>query len=81
MVRICSYNPDIVESQLFLMTYTNDPSIIWDPDTLSYHKLSLSLFEHGKYERIEGTAETQRPPAYPLFLASNYYLFGESNLF
>ncbi|MDG2032882.1 MAG: glycosyltransferase family 39 protein [Rhodospirillales bacterium] len=65
---------------LFITAYQQDPTLVIDPDTLSYQHLSESIFERGKYERVAGIAEAHRPPLYPAYLAMNYAVFGKSNL-
>ena len=65
---------------LFMTAYQQDPTLVIDPDTLSYQHLSESIFERGKYERVAGIAEAHRPPLYPAYLAMNYAIFGKSNL-
>jgi len=65
---------------LFFNIYQQDPSLIIDPDTLSYLHLSESIYERGAYERVEGIPEAHRPPLYPAYLAVNYTVFGKANL-
>ena len=64
---------------LFITTYQQNPTLIIDPDTLSYQSLS-EPFERGKYERVAGIAEAHRLPLYPAYLAMNYAVFGKTNL-
>lgn len=70
----------ILRFGFFYSVYNQDNTVITDPDTLSYRHISLSIFERGKYERVEGTPETHRPPAYPVYLAINYVVFGKDSL-
>ena len=70
----------VLRFAFFYSVYDQDNSLIIDPDTLSYRHISLSIFERGKYERVEGTPESHRPPAYPTYLAINYLAFGKNNL-
>ena len=65
---------------LFMNAYQQDRALVIDPDTLSYQLLSQSIFERGKYERVNDIAEAHRPPLYPAYLAMNYAIFGKSNL-
>lgn len=70
----------VLRFAFFFDTYLDNPNLIIDPDTKSYIDISSILYEDGRYERVPGKPEIHRPPGYPLYLISNFALFGQDNL-
>lgn len=65
---------------LAVWVHANNPSAIWHPDSLTYHKLALNLLRYGLFSTASHAPfpfETWRTPGYPALLALVYGVFGD----
>ncbi|MDZ7376151.1 MAG: glycosyltransferase family 39 protein, partial [candidate division KSB1 bacterium] len=61
--------------RIFFILFWLQERLYWD-DEFAYDRLATQLIEKHCYQNEEGKPTAFRPPAYPLFLALNYLLWG-----